>query len=142
MIAEFVGDAEKYGLIEYSPAKPIRYDIDFRSEGTLVYVEAHNLDLTLEATLVHVSLDDFFASWRFVGDKKQPKAVRKTTDFESTLYFTVGEVAAYFGVTRKTVLAWEKSGRLIPARVIPPRGDRRYYRNDIKVFEQKAKEGL
>jgi helix-turn-helix protein len=130
MRVKFVGE-EKYGV------KPGKYDIDFRSDGNMVFCTVYELSGMLNANLVFGTMTDFLGSFVFEGAPVS-RAVRKFTDFETTTYFSSGEVAEYFGVAVNTINNWVKKGKLrVHHRLDEGRGDRRFARVDCeRLYEQ------
>jgi len=121
----FQGDTDKY------PLDPkIEYDIDFRSEGILVFVDVHSLRGELITSCVFPSVSQFLDSFVFEEGRAKPKLVRNHTDFETSLYFSSGEAAQFLGVSPQTIKNWAVSGKLPVHHEIPPRGDRRFKRDD------------
>jgi len=126
MKANFVGNEERYGV------KPALYNIEFRSEGNVVYVT-----IEYTTTVVHESMQSFIDSWEIVETRMNK--VRRNIDLESARYFTTSEAALFFGVHKNTVLNWEKKGRLRVAHRIG--AHRRFSRRDCLDFLGELKSG-
>lgn len=83
-----------------------KYVIEFRTEKTLVFVE-----VGFDHSIVHPSWEDFSSCWT-LHSKKKPKTVRKTTDFDSTMFFSTSEAAEFLGVSTATIKVMTRDGRL------------------------------
>ena len=129
MRVQFVGDKDKFHL-----RHNINYQIEFKSEYNTVFVDVSDANtMGYVATVVFPGMQEFLDSFVFENVVK-PNRVRKHTDFERTLYFTVGEVAELFGVSVNTVSNWVKTGKLEVHHRLPPRMDRRFARKDVMEF--------
>lgn len=132
MRARFVGDTERYDQLKISEI----YEIDFRNEGILIFVSVMKKNKTEIGTFVFNDFQIFIDSWDFEGVKKPNRTIRKFTDFETTKWFTAGEAAQYFGIHKETLNRWVKQGKLPISHRVPPRGDRRFAREEcVKLYE-------
>lgn len=131
---KFIGDTERYAL-----SKNIVYSLQFHSEGMAVFVDVKDYKSGYENTLVFGSMELFLNSWQFEGVQKKARRTRAFTDFDRSQYFSVGEVAEFFGVSTNTITNWVKTGRLAVHHRLKPRGDRRFAREDcLRLHEALA----
>lgn len=137
MKAYFEGDIEKHvGL-----RRNISYDIDFRSDGHMVLVDVMvSANMEFVGTYIFLSMKDFLQAWGFPAAPRSSR-VRAHTNFETTLWFTVSEVAELFGVARNTVLKWDASGYLTAERRVGKRGDRRFSREQCMAMLKERHDG-
>ena len=132
MRGRFVGDEERYAELKHNTV----YEISFRSEGILVFVEVNKNNKDYVGTFVFNDFQIFIDSWDFEGIQKPNRSIRKFTDFETTKWFTASEAAQYFGVHKETINNWVKQGKLPISHRVLPRGDRRFAREEcVKLYE-------
>lgn len=130
--AVFLGDTERYPELKRNQ----KYSIGYRLEGTIVFVDVESLKREDLGTYIFNDTQIFLDSWEFTQVKKPNHRMRKLTDFETTRFFTTGEVAELFGVHVNTVANWVKSGKLKYSHRISPQGPRRYAREEcMKLYE-------
>lgn len=130
--ATFLGDEERYQQLKRNQ----KYNIGFRLEGILVFVDIETLKREDIGTFIFNDMQIFLDSWEFSQVKKPNHKMRKLTDFETTRFFTTGEVSELFGVHKNTVVRWAKSGKLKYSHRISPGGPRRFAREEcMRLYE-------
>ena len=129
----FVGDTVRYDGLKRNTV----YNVDFRNEGILVFVDVANTKHVPLGTYVFNDFQMFLDSWDFEGVKKTNRRVRKFTDFETTLFFSSGEVCELFGISMETLRRWVLSGKLRVSHRTAPGGPRRFRREDVvRLYEE------
>lgn len=130
-------DDESYGL-----KKNDFYLIEFRSDGQAVLMDVSNLKLSPLGTCVFPSVEKFLDAVEFQGVRENVRRVRKHTDFEKSMFFSVGEVAELFGCSQQTVNNWVKQGRLRLHHRVGTGGHKRFAREDVFGLYQALVKGF
>lgn len=136
MRVSYIGEPDR-GL-----AKRKSYDVDFRNEGSQIFVEVAEIKGDYVGTFVYVDMRSFLDAWGFGVAKRGNNLVRKHTDFEHTTYFTLGEAAEFFGVSKNTINNWVLQGRIPIHHRVGVQGHRRFARADCLKLYAALREGF
>lgn len=133
MRSRFVGDTERYEGLKRNTV----YNVDFRNEGILIFVDVSDGKGVPLGTYVFNDFQMFIDSWDFEGVKKPNRRVRKFTDFETTLFFSSGEVCELFAISMNTLNIWVKKGKISYSHRTSEGGPRRFRREEVmRLYEE------